>query len=307
MGDKVSLVNTENSEDIKDGVYKALEKINFKINRPIEKVAIKPNLAYYWDANTGYTTDPRVVAALIDWVRDEYGESVNIKVVESDATAMRTHLAFRILGYNKLAEQKKVELFNLSKDTIVEKKVFVKSREIKYKVPELLLNSDLFINVPKFKIMREVKITCAMKNIFGCIAYPKKTIYHPYINEAVVGINKVLQPHLSVVDGIVGLGKFPIKLDLIMASKDPFSTDWVASKIMGFNPHNVPFLKITEKENIWNSRGIEIVGEKFDTFRKIFPKEGLISTKLSWAFQLKLLNFYSKIIGDIIPPFLEKE
>ena len=306
MGDKVSLVHLKNSEeDIKDGVYKALELINYKIDKPINQVAIKPNLAYYWDANTGYTTDPRVVAALIDWVRDTVGENVEIKVVEADATSMRTHVAFQILGYQKLAEDKKVELFNLSKDKRVEKKVIVNGREIKYKVPKLLLNTDLFINVPKLKILREVRITCAMKNIFGCIASPRKIIYHPYLNEAVVGINKILHPHLNVVDGIVGLGRFPIKLDLIMASVDRFSTDWVASKIMGLKPHDVPFLKISEKENMGTSRGIEIIGEKIDTFRKIFPSEGLISTKYLWGVQLWLLNLYTKIVGDIIPPIIE--
>ena len=87
-----------------------------------ETFLLKANLCYYWDASTGYTTDPRIVAALIDWIRDEVGENVDIKVVEADASAMRTHLAFRTLGYNKLAEYKNIELFNLSKDTIVEKR-----------------------------------------------------------------------------------------------------------------------------------------------------------------------------------------
>jgi len=306
MGDKVSLVHLKNSEeDIKDGVYKALELINFKIDKPINQVAIKPNLAYYWDANTGYTTDPRVVAALIDWVRDEVGENVEIKVVEADATSMRTHIAFRILGYNKLAEDKKVELFNLSKDKRVEKRVLVNGREIEYEVPQLLLNTDLFINVPKLKIMREVRITCAMKNMFGCIASPRKIIYHPYLNEAVVGINKILHPHLNVVDGIVGLGRFPIKLDLIEASVDSFSTDWVASKIMGLNPYKVPFLKISKKEKIGNPQGIKIVGEQITTFSNRFPQEGFIETKYLWNTQLRLLNLYTKIVGDIKPPILE--
>jgi len=306
MGDKVSLVHLKNSEeDIKDGIYKALKLIDYNVDKSIKQVAIKPNLCYYWDASTGYTTDPRIVAALIDWIRDEVGENVDIKVVEADASAMRTHLAFRTLGYNKLAEYKNIELFNLSKDTIVEKKVLLNGREIKYKVPKLLLNSDLFINVPKLKIMRDVRITCAMKNIFGCIAYPKKIIYHSHLNEAVVGINKVLHPHLNVVDGIVGLGRFPIKLDLIMASVDSFSTDWVASKIMGFNPYDIPFLKISEKEKLGNSRGIEIVGDNIDTFSKIFPSEGLITAEHLWGIQLWLLNLYSKIVGDIKPPILE--
>lgn len=50
-------------------------------------------------------------------------------------------------------------LFNLSKDTLVEKTVQVNNREISFKVPERLWKSDLFINVPKLKIILATKIT----------------------------------------------------------------------------------------------------------------------------------------------------
>lgn len=64
-----------------------------------------------------------------------------------------------------------------------------------------------------------------MKNIFGCIGYRRKIVYHPFLDEAIVGINKVLRPHLTVVEGLVALGRYPVKLVLIMASADPFSVD----------------------------------------------------------------------------------
>ena len=146
----------------------------------------------------------------------------------------------------------------------------------------------------------------AMKNIFGCIAYPRKVIYHPYLNDAVVGINKILHPHLNVVDGIVGLGRHPIKLDLIMASVDRFSIDWVASKIMGYNPKSVPSLQISEKEKMGSSKGIEVLGEDIEMFKQSFPSEGPITTKFLWDIELGLLNLYTKIVGDIKPPILDE-
>jgi uncharacterized protein (DUF362 family) len=59
-------------------------------------------------------------------------------------------------------------------------------------------------------------------------------VYHPFLDEAIVGINKILRPHLNVADGVIALGRYPFNLGLIMASTDPFSIDWVASEIMGF-------------------------------------------------------------------------
>jgi uncharacterized protein (DUF362 family) len=305
MGDIVSLVRVKNSDDIKRSILGAVDLAEFRFPNMVKSVAIKPNLAYYWDAATGYTTDPRVVAAIIDIVREKCGEDVDIRVVEADASAMRTKYAFKVLGYEKLAEEKKVELFNLSKGVLEEKTVQVDKREITFKVPGLLLDSDLFIDVPKLKLMRIVKITCAMKNIFGCIGKPRKIVYHPILNETIVGINKVLKPHLTIVDGLVAAGRFPIKLNLIMASVDPFSIDWVASQIMGYKPSRVKFLKIAIKEKVGDPKGILTRGEEVEKFAKIFPKEGFISTSFLWSIQFWLLKAYQKIVGDIIPPVLE--
>ena len=307
MGSVVSLVRTQGSlESIKGSISEALSLINFNLDGSIESVVIKPNLCYYWDAATGYTTDPRVVAGIIDYVRERCGKDVDIKVVEADASAMRTKYAFTVLGYEKLAKEKDVELFNLSEDVLVEKTVHVNKREISFKVPQLLLNSDLFVNASKLKVMRETKITCAMKNVFGCIGYRRKIVYHPFLEEAIVAINKILRPHLTIVDGLVALGRFPAKLNLIMASADPFSIDWVASQIMGYKPSRVKYLKMAFNEKVGDPEGVITRGAEIAEFAKLFPKEGLLSTGFLWSLQFQLLKTYKKIVGDIIPPVLEE-
>ncbi|MEM3769691.1 MAG: DUF362 domain-containing protein [Candidatus Bathyarchaeia archaeon] len=263
-------------------------------------------MCYYWHASTGCTTDPRVVSAIIDCVRERYGENVRIRVVEADGTAMRTKYAFLMLGYEKLAKEKNVELFNLSEDEVREEKAYVNGHEIRFQIPTSLLKSDLFINVPKLKTLRETGFSCALKNIYGCIAYPRKIIYHPILDEAIVGINKILQPNLTIVDGIIALGRFPIKLGLIMAGRDPFSIDWVAAKIMGFNPSKVKFLKIAIKENVGSLNGLQVQGDDIIFFRKSFPKVGLFSSKRWWNLLFGLFHLYIKLTGDVIPPMLEK-
>lgn len=311
MGGIVSLVRAQGSpENIRDSILEALylgaNLIDFKLDS-VKSVAIKPNLCYYWDANTGYTTDPRIVAGIIDWVREECGKDVNIKVVEADASAMRTKYAFLILGYEKLAREKQVKLFNLSDDILIEKDVNVNRRKISFKVPQLLLKSDLYINVPKLKIMRATKITCAMKNVFGCIGAPRKVVYHPFLNEAIVGINKILHPHLTIVDGLVGLGRFPVRLDLIMEGIDSFSVDWVASQIAGYDPSRVDFLKIALKEKLGNPDGIVTRGESVAEFKEIFPRASLTSSNHWWSIQFWMLKLYSRIVGDVVPPVLQDE
>lgn len=307
LGSAVSLVHSGRSvEEIRNSVTKALDLIGFKPGSSVKSAVIKPNLCYYWNAATGYTTDPLIVSALIDWVREKCGEDIEIKVAEADASAMRTKYAFKVLGYEKLAQAKKIELLNLSEDVLVDKNVQVNGRELQFKVPEVLLKSDLVINVPKLKIMRATKITCAMKNIFGAMGFARKITFHEVLDEAIVGMNMVVHPHVTVVDGLVGLGKFPKRLDLVMAGVDGFSVDWIASRIMGYKPSSVRFLKMAIKEKLGDPHGIVTCGNNIAEFEKIFPIEGFVATKYLWGIQFWLLKAYHKLSGDIIPPILEE-
>lgn len=306
MRSVVSSVKAQRSVgEIKNSIEKALDLIDFRTKNTVRSVVIKPNLCYYWHADTGYTTDPRVVAGVIDYIRERWGADTDIEIVEADATAMRTKYAFLILGYEKLAREKKVGLFNLSTDSREVKKARVNGREIKFEVPRLLLNCDLFINVPKLKIMRQTTITCALKNIFGCIATPRKIVYHQFLDEAIVGINKILQPDVTIVDGLVALSRFPVRLDLVMAGSSAFSVDSIASRIMGFNPRKVSFLKLAVKEGLGDLRKIEVVGADICALRRKFPHVNQFLFTHMWDWQLRLLKMYNTIVNDIIPPILE--
>jgi uncharacterized protein (DUF362 family) len=303
----VSAVRTSPSgENIKTSIEEALNLIKFNFKGQIKNAIIKPNLCYYWTPATGQTTDPRVVSAIIDNVREKHGKDVEIKVAEADASAMRTKYVFKCLGYERLSSEKDVELLNLSTDVLVEKTVNVRKKHLSFEVPQQLLTCDLFINVPKIKYMRETKITCAMKNIFGCIGYPRKAKYHPILNEAIVGINKVLHPHLTIVDGLVGLGRFPAKLELVLAGQDPFSVDCVAAQLLGYRPSSVKCLEIAKKEKLFDSFRVKIVGEKTEDFARLIPRQnGIIPKKFKWSIQLSMLKTYRKLSGDVIPPALE--
>jgi uncharacterized protein (DUF362 family) len=305
MGNKVCLTSTANSLDINDIVSQAIAGSGFEVNHPVKTVVIKPNLCYYWGPSTGNTTDPKLVGAVIDYVRQKYGD-VDIKIAEADASAMRTKYAFPVLGYSQLAAEKKVDLVNLSEVESEETKVTINGQELTLKIPQILVKSDLFINMPKLKTMKATTITCAMKNLFGANAIPRKARYHKQLPEAIIGMNKFLRPDLTIVDGIVGLGTHPIRLNLIITGTDSFSVDWVAAQVMGFSPSKIKFLKLAIKEQMGSPKNIVVVGEKPEAYSKIFPKQPGVSMKSLMKMQFVLLKLYKKASGDIVPPVLEE-
>lgn len=263
----------ENTADsMRQAILESLRMIDYSFKEEIRSIVIKPNLCYYWDYSTGQTTDPKFVAALIDLVREETSVK-NISIVESDASAMQCEQVFKMLGYRKLSSDYNVNLINLSQDKYDIAKVTAGTQTYHLRVPRTIRNADLRINIPKIKYtMEEIKITCALKNIFGCNPYPKKFRYHPNLGEAIVACNKAMRFDLCLIDGNIVSGIAPRKLGLAMSSEDPVAIDAAAAKIAGINSKAINYIRLAEKEGLGNMsffpKGIPI-----EYFRNRYPRK----------------------------------
>jgi uncharacterized protein (DUF362 family) len=280
----VSLVKIR-KERFKEAIIHSLRLIDYYFPVNVRNVVIKPNMCYYWDYSTGHTTDPKFVASLIDVLREQISPKVNVSVVESDASAMKCKYAFRILGYEKMALQNGASLVNLSEEKSEKITTSVGKYSFGIKVPHTIKNADLRINVPKIKYMGKVKITCALKNVFGCNPRPRKFVYHPLLGEAIVAVNKAMKFDLCIVDGNIVSGVQARKLGLVMASRDPVATDCVAARIAKVNPSSMKCVQLASKEGIGKSdfipRGID-----WRFFGARYPRRGVQSKLTSKAFDV---------------------
>jgi uncharacterized protein (DUF362 family) len=292
----VSFVKIKN-KSFKTAILEALSLIDYKFRNDVKKIVIKPNMCYYWDSTTGQTTDPKFIGALIDVLRDNFSPEVGISIVESDASAMKCKHAFKFLGYEKLSKEYNVRLVNLSEDAGDSTEVSAGGRAFRLVVPRTIQRADLRINVPKIKYASaSIKITCALKNIFGCNPYQKKFRYHSRIDEAIVAINKAMKFDLCIVDGNIVLGTQPRRLGLVMASKDPVAIDAAAAEIAGVNPNSIGHLKLACKEGLGDIKFIS-KGMPLDYFKKSFPrKEAQMKVKRRVYATLSLLKL-GKILG----------
>jgi len=292
----VSFVQITNS-DIKKPIENSLDLINYKFPNNIQNIVIKPNLCYYWDYSTGQTTDPKFVAALIDLIRIKTSPNVNISIVESDASAMKCKYVFKMLGYENLAENHNVNLINLSEAPYETVNVTAGKCSFKIAVPKTIQEADLKINVPKIKYtMEPIKITCALKNIFGCNPYPKKYRYHSRLGEAIVVINKAMKFDLHIIDGNIVSGIQPRKLGLIMASQDPVAIDVAAAEIAGINPKTIKYLQLADKEDLGNTIYIP-KGEPINQFKKRYPRKTIKKKLMSKAYTLVIRTGLGKRLG----------
>lgn len=243
-------VDSYELDDLVRALRKGLDLIgSFKIEDGMN-VVIKPNLSDLCPPETGVTTHPIFIEALVKvlW------EIANVKIylVESDHWAATADEEFEYLGYTELARKYDITLVNLSKDKKIE--VQINGKHLKrLKVPYTLLFADKFVSVAKMKTHFTEVISCILKNQFGLLPQRYKSEFHPYLSETLTDLNNLYHPDLCIIDGIVGLegpgptAGTPHKFGVTLLGTDPVSIDAVAATIMGFNPKRIPHLKFAKK------------------------------------------------------------
>jgi len=257
-------------------VFKALDLINYRnALAGYDKVLIKVNFITDKTWDTGATTDPIVVEAIIKKLEDL---PLKIYVVESDATITNADKAFEKTGMKDMCERNDVEWLNLRyvKDKI---KLDISNGEALQSiiVPRLVMESAV-INAAKLKTHINTTVTLGMKNMFGLLPDKFKGKYHMKgISKVVVDINTVLKPALTVIDGFVGMegqgpiDGTPIQMNLIIAGTDPVATDATAARVMGFNPYEIKHIRKAYEKGLGKSEA-QIIGEKLETVKRRFKQ-----------------------------------
>jgi uncharacterized protein (DUF362 family) len=258
-------------------VFKALDLIDYRrALAGYDKVLIKVNFITTKTWDTGATTDPIVVEAIIRKLKDL---PVKVYVVESDATITNADDAFEATGMKNMCERNGVEWLNLRhvKDKVT---LEVPNGEVlkSITVPRLVTESAV-ISAAKLKTHANTGVTLGMKNMFGLLPDKFKAKYHAKgISKVIVDINNVLHPAITVIDGFVGMegngpiDGTPVKMNLIIAGTDPVATDATAARIMGFNPYEITHIRKAYEKGL-GKIDAEIIGEKLEAVTRQFKQK----------------------------------
>jgi len=258
-------------------VHRALDLIDFReALEGWDRVLVKVNFITTKTWDTGATTDPIVVEAIIQRLKEL---PVEVLVVESDATVTNATKAFKVTGMAEMCERNGVEWLNLRhvKDRVelpIPEGLALK----KITVPRIVAESAV-ISAAKMKTHSETRVTLGMKNMFGLLPDKFKGRYHMKgMHKVILDINTVLRPALTVIDGFVAMegrgpvqGK-PVQMDTIIAGADPVATDSTACRVMGFDPHEIGHLRMAHEKGLGEIDDIEILGESIEDVRRVFER-----------------------------------
>lgn len=138
-------------------------------------------------------------------------------------------------------------------------------------IPKSLIGKNI-IHLPTVKTHVFTTITGAMKNAFGGLLHRNRHWTHSVIHETLVDLLTIQQdihPGLfAVMDGtFAGDGPGPRAMrwhekNILLASSDQVAIDAISAKLQGFDPMEIPFLRIAHEMGLGvaNPKEIEIVG-----------------------------------------------
>ncbi len=137
-----------------------------------------------------------------------------------------------------------------------------------------ILDADVVVSVPKFKVHGTMLLTGAIKNLLGTIPGIHKVDFHKAapkpdeFGDVLSDILSVAKPNLAVMDAIVGMeGNGPTfgnprKVGFVIASPDCVAMDAVVAEMMGIEPLRVYATKHAVRKGlgIGDLDNIEVAG-----------------------------------------------
>jgi|SRR5579875_994663 len=260
------------------------------IVKPGDKVLIKINTVIPIPANAGFTTDPRMLEALIELVKEQ--KPSRIQIGERCAMGGDTRHAMEVCGIADIAERTGVELYPFDNAPFEMYKIDRPIPFNEFPVPRAVREADVYIGLPKWKVHLHTTFTGAMKLQFGNLPdYDWMVRCHrDDIYQKIVNLTRAANPKWFVTDSLYacqGNGPFSaVRDDLIKdfnticGGPDPVAVDTICEALMDWeNPGtNVPSTVLGAAEGLGTNRmdEIEVAGVPIAKVKRRFRRPNSI-------------------------------
>ena len=271
---KVYIYKCENYDEI--NAKKAIEQTiaSFDVLKNIKKgsnVVIKANLVSAMDPEKSATVHPVLLKELTTYLKSK---GCTVTIGDSPGGIYTKTFLNHVYNVTKMNETGA----ELNDDFSVKKAIFKEAKVLKtFDYTGYLDKADIIINFCKLKSHGMMKMSCAVKNLFGTIPGTMKPEYHyrfpnhdDFAN-MLIDLNEYFKPVVNIVDAVIGMdGNGPTmgnpkKVGCILSSENPYELDYICAKIINLNMDDVQTIKESFKRNLFNPEKIEL-NDKLDNF-----------------------------------------
>jgi len=280
-------------------------------------VLLKPNVVNDRPSGSGHVTDARLTRAVAELVLEMGAGRVIMgegSSVGYDFPGRRDSLhCLEASGTAQIARDLGLELVDLNRDERVPVRAEGAYVMEAFSVARTAWEADVIVDLPVTKTHVRTGITCGLKNMKGVLPGDEKKRTHRLgLDRAIVDLNRVMRPHLTVVDGIVGAQgthsgpEDRVPLGCVVCGRDVVAVDAVCAALMGFDVARVHHIRLAGEAGLGEAdlRQIEVRGESIEAVARRFVSYGEAARDRFGAVRLIEKDACTGCMGEIVSTFI---
>jgi uncharacterized protein (DUF362 family) len=220
-------------------------------------VVVKPNIGWDTSPERGANTNPDLVKRIIEHCFGAGAKTVYV----FDNTCDDWAKCYENSGIRKAVQDAGGKLVPANTEGNYQDVEVKNGKKLtKTKVHELILSSDVFINVPVLKSHGSSVITAAMKNHMG-IVWDRRFWHRNDLNQCIADFAGYRKPDLNIIDAYRVLSKRGprgvsvedvVLMKSMVLSRDIVAADAAAAKLFGVEPSGVSYIKLAHDSGVGN-------------------------------------------------------
>ncbi len=217
-----------------------------------QTVVVKPNIGWDVSPERAGNTNPILVNRIIKHCFDAGAKDVYV----FDHTCDNWNKSYSNSGIERAVKDAKGKIVSGASESYYQEVTIKQGKKLtKAKVHELILNSDVFINVPILKHHSSADVTIGMKNLMGNV-WDRGYWHSNNLHQCIADFTSFRKPDLTVVDAYYVMKKNGprgvSKDDVVTMKSQIISTDIVAAdaaaaKLFGADPEKIDHIKIAHE------------------------------------------------------------
>jgi len=220
-----------------------------------DRVVIKPNIGWDVTPERGGDTNPKLVSRIIKHCFDAGAKEVRVV----DHTCDEWQRCYSNSGIEKAVKDAGGQIVPGGSESYYHEVSLTKAKALtSAKEHEVILDSDVFINVPILKSHSGTRITVGMKNLMGNV-WDREHWHRTDIDQCIADFSTYRKPTLNVLDAYYVMkqnGPRGVSTsDVVMMKSQIISRDIVAfdvagTKLFGMNPDDVRYIQIASEMKV---------------------------------------------------------
>ncbi|HPI85729.1 MAG TPA: DUF362 domain-containing protein [Bacteroidales bacterium] len=221
-----------------------------------QKVVVKPNIGWDVSPERAGNTNPALVKRIVRHCLDAGAKEVYV----FDNTCDKWDRCYATSGIEQAVKDAGGKLAPGNTENYYQEVQIPNGKKLKStKVHELILDSDVFINMPVLKSHGSARLTISMKNLMG-VVWDRGWWHRNDLNQCIADYATYMKkPTLNIIDayrvmmknGPRGVSEADVSLmKSLIISPDMVAADAAATKMFGISPDDVPYIGIADSMGI---------------------------------------------------------